>query len=317
MSTRPLDVVGLGFSSIDLVGLTPRLPELDHGVLLTDITRQGGGPVAQAMVTLCRLGASAGFVGRLADDEAGVEMRRQLEAEGVDLAQLQIEPGGRSAQCLILVHEPTGKRSMCCFPGTTDPIRSELVDADYLTSGRLLHLDGIAPDAALWAAREAKRRGVTVCLDAGGPSEQLAPLVELVDVLIAAEAFAVARAPDGAIEDAAEELLRAGPSLVVVTCGARGAYTLTADQAFWTPAFAVDVVDTTGAGDVFHGGYLLGLLRGWDCRTTAEFASATAALKCTALGGRAGIPTLPTVLSFLEARGRPVPDVRREVTSRC
>lgn len=307
MTPRPLDVVGLGFSSIDVVGLAPSLPELDRGVELTDITRQGGGPVAQAMVTLSRLGASVGFVGRLADDEAGVAMRDQLAAEGVDLAQLQIEPGSRSAQCLILVHEPTGKRSMCCFTGTTGPIRPDLVDVDYLTSGRLLHLDGIAPEAALWAARQATARGVTVCLDAGGPSEHLVPLLETVDVLIAAEAFAAAQLHGAEIEDAATELLGSGPSLVVITCGERGAYTRTADEAFWTPAFAVEVVDTTGAGDVFHGGYLFGLLQGWDARATAEFASATAALKCTALGGRAGIPDLATVHSFLEERGRPAP----------
>lgn len=316
MTPRPLDVVGLGFSSIDLVGLAPGLPELDHDVALIDITRQGGGPVAQAMVTLSRLGASVGFVGRLADDEAGVAMRDQLVAEGVDLAELQIEPGARSAQCLILVHEPTGKRSMCCFPGTTQPVRPDLVDVDYVTSGRLLHLDGIATEAALWAASAARARGIPVCLDAGGAGDGLLPLLGMVDVLIAAEAFALAYAPGETIEHAAAKLLGSGPSLVVVTCGDRGSYTRHADDAFWTPAFAVDVVDTTGAGDVFHGGYLFGLLQGWDARVTAEFAGATAALKCTALGGRAGIPNLRTVLSFLETRGGPAPAVRQEVASR-
>ncbi len=316
MTTRQFDVVGLGFSSIDLVGLTLALPELDHGVPLSDITRQGGGPVAQAMVTLARLGASAGFIGRLADDEAGVEMRRQLEAEGVDLAQLQIEPGSRSAQCLILVHEPTGKRSMCCFAGSTGPIRPDLVDVDYLTSGRILHLDGIAPEAALWAATAAKARGVAVSLDAGGPSEELFPLLSAVDILIAAEAFAASLDPGSSVEVAADHLLQLGPSLVVITCGDKGAYTRRAEEGFWTLALAVDVVDTTGAGDVFHGGFLFGLLQGWDLRTVAEFAGATAALKCTTLGGRAGIPTFPAVLAFLADRGRTVPTARQDVSQR-
>ncbi|MGI8483148.1 MAG: carbohydrate kinase family protein [Thermomicrobiales bacterium] len=315
MRPHAFDAVGLGFSSIDLVGLTPELPGLDVGVQLEDITRQGGGPVAQAMVTLARLGATVGFVGRMADDEPGQTMRQQLLHEGVDIAQVQIARDARSPECLILVHQPTGKRSICCFGGTIGSIRTREVDTDYLTAGRILHLDGIDIDAALWAAEIAHAAGVTVTLDAGGHNQRLLELVPLVDVLIAAEAFVSTFVADGDIESGVRELRAMGPRVVVVTCGDKGSYTAVEDDAFHTPQFVVDVVDTTGAGDVFHGAYVYGLLQDWDHRQIAEFASATAALKCTQLGGRAGIPNLETVMAFLNERGRPVPTMRRRAAN--
>jgi ribokinase len=97
-------------------------------------------------------------------------------------------------------------------------------------------------------------------------------------------------------------LLDEGPETVVVTLGEDGSFTKTRDEAFHSPAFAVPVVDTTGAGDVFHGAYLFGLIRGWDLQTTAVFASAAAALKCIRLGGRAGIPAYEAVIDFLRQR---------------
>lgn len=294
------DVVGLGFSSLDTVGLVPQLPQLDEGAPLLGITRQGGGPVAQALVALRRLGASVGFVGSLGDDEAGQAMVASLNAEGVDTSRLFITEDRTSPQCIILVHAPTGMRSICCEGGTAPPVPATGLDLDYLCSGRFLHLDGIAGAAALVAAREAKRRGVRVCLDAGGPSDALLALVPYVDVLIASERFVAGMDGVTSIEAGASQLLTQGPSIVVVTSGKHGAWTASSEGAFATPAFDVPVVDTTGAGDVFHGAFLYGLLQDWDLPAVTRFAGATAAIKCRALGGRAGIPTRSAVMAFLQ-----------------
>lgn len=295
-----LAVVGLGFSSLDTLGLVPHLPQLDEGAPLLGITRQGGGPVAQALVTIARLGASTGFVGSLGDDEAGRAMVAGLQAEGVDTSRLVVTPGHTSPQCIILVHAPTGLRSICCEGGTAPPVPADALDLDYLCSGKFLHLDGGSGAAALVAAREAKRRGVRVCLDAGGPSDALLALVPYVDVLIASERFVAGMPGSPSTEDGAAHLLSQGPSIVVVTSGKHGAWTASADGAFAIPSFGVPVVDTTGAGDVFHGAFLFGLLQEWRLPEVTRFASATAALKCRALGGRAGIPTLPEVVAFLQ-----------------
>jgi sulfofructose kinase len=308
-----MDVVGLGFTSLDYLGLVPHLPALDQGVNLLDFSRQGGGPVAQALVTLARLGASTGFVGRIGDDEAGRTMRCGLVAEGVDVSQLQIEAGAASGECIILVDSATGKRSICANRGSVHDVATNELDLDYLCSGRILHLDGHSPAAALLAAGAARAAGVTVCLDAGGPELDVGDLVKLTDVLIAGERFAAA-VGDGDDRQGATRLLAMGPRIVVVTRGERGSFTKTADEEFQTPVFRVPVVDTTGAGDVFHGAYLFGLLRGWDLPSIAEFAGATAALKCLKLGGRAGIPTLDTVMTYLRQQGRPPPAMIGEDT---
>ncbi len=306
MSQR--DVIGLGYAALDTIGLTPRLPHLDDNVRLEDLTRQGGGPVAQALVTLVRLGATAGFVGRIGDDDAGALIRAGLADEGVEVTHLQTAPGGRSLQSMILVDKDTGKRSICAFRGTAGEIDFDDRTRDYLCSGRFLHLDGHSVAAAVIAARQAAQRGVRVCLDAGAGTEvdYLLPLVMETHVLVAAERFTMAISPDATVAAGAAHLLALGPDIVVVTLGERGSYTLAANAEFSTPAFPVPVVDTTGAGDVFHGAYLYGLLQGWDLASTAEFAGATAALKCTQLGGRAAIPRLPDVLAFMAAQGRPL-----------
>lgn len=300
-----MDVVGLGFCSLDDLGLVPHLPRLDEGVPLLDVSRQGGGPVAQALVTLARLGAAVGFVGRVGDDDVGHRIRTDMAAEGIDLSRVQVVPGATSARCIILVDKPSGKRSICASRGTAGDIPPAHLDLAHLCSGRVLHLDGHSREAALVAARAARAAGVTVCLDAGYPDPSLAELVALTDVLIVGERFAAAIEVNE--RRAATRLVTEGPRVVVVTRGERGSLTRTADAEFCTPAFPVPVVDTTGAGDVFHGAYLFGLLQGWQLEGVAEFASATAALKCTKLGGRAGIPRFADVVGFLHERGRPLP----------
>jgi sulfofructose kinase len=253
-------------------------------------------------VTLARLGAATGYIGRIGDDPAGQAMRQSLMDEGVDLAELQVQPGALSAQCIILVDQPTGKRSICAYPGTAGEAVVASMSLDYACSGRYLHLDGFSMEAALVAARAARTAGVRVCLDAGGSFERLQPLIALTDVLIANEPFA--RDAGGGDPERGAALLRTfGPATVVATLGAAGSYTATAADAFLIPSFPVDVVDTTGAGDVFHGAYLFGLLQNWGPRETATFANAAAALKCTKLGGRAGIPRLEAVNAFLHQRG--------------
>jgi sulfofructose kinase len=147
-------------------------------------------------------------------------------------------------------------------------------------------------------------------LDAGKTSwavaQGMASLVELTDMLICGAGFGPALTGKRDVWEAGEALLSRGPRLVVQTEGAAGCYTTTASRRFHTPAFKVEVVDTTGAGDVFHGAYIFGLLQGWDHQRIARFATAMSAIKCTRLGGRSGIPGLAEVQKFLELRGKEI-----------
>jgi sugar/nucleoside kinase (ribokinase family) len=128
--------------------------------------------------------------------------------------------------------------------------------------------------------------------------------VPLVDVLITGSGFARGLTGIDDIWRAGETILEMGPRVFVETAGERGSYTVTRQQRFHTPAHRVQVVDTTGAGDVYHGAYIVGLIRGWDPVRCAAFATAAAALKCGQLGGRAGIPSYEEVMAFMRERGQ-------------
>jgi sugar/nucleoside kinase (ribokinase family) len=186
-------------------------------------------------------------------------------------------------------------------------LRPEELDRSYITSAEYLHLDGFHHRAAMQAARWMKEAGKTVVLDgsqtSGPVHEPLRKLVPYIDVLITGSGFAKGLTGISDIWEAGEAILKMGPRIFVETVGEDGSYTVTAQERFHTPAFKVKVVDTTGAGDVFHGAYIVGLLHGWNARSVALFSTAVSAIKCTQLGGRAGIPGYDQVIAFLAERG--------------
>ena len=296
-----MDVVGLGYCSLDYLGVVPGRPEFDADtVSLTDFAKSGGGPVSTALVTLARLGARTGYVGVLGTDEGGVFLKGEFEREGVDLSRLRVQAGARSQICMVLVETGTGRRSILCYRAAGDLVLDE-ADRTYLSSARYLHLDGNHMGAAITAARWARADGVKVSFDANRPRPRLDELLPLVDVLIASERFSPAYTAQEDPVRAGRSLLEMGPEIVVITLGAEGCLCLWEDQAIPVPGFQVDVVDTTGAGDAFHGAFLYGLLQGWELERTAVFANAVAAINCTHLSGRAGLPSLSEVEAFLKA----------------
>ena len=185
----------------------------------------------------------------------------------------------------------------------SQPIKPEELNRDYLTAARYLHLDACHPEAALQAARWMHEAGKTVILD-GSATDRPVPgrvraLVEETDVLICGSGFGAMLTGEKDLRRAGRAILELGPRIVVQTEGLDGNYTASRDEEFHTPAFEVDVIDTTGAGDVFHGAYLVGLVKGWDLRRIAIFASAVSAIHCTVLGNRKGIPSMEDVEAFL------------------
>lgn len=203
---------------------------------------------------------------------------------------------------MVLVEAGTGRRSILCYRAAGELVLDE-ADRTYISSARYLHLDGHHMSAAITAARWARADGVKVSFDANRPRPRLDELLPLVDVLIASERFPPAYTGQRDQVRAGRSLLELGPETVVITLGAEGCLCLWGDQVIPVPAFQVDVVDTTGAGDAFHGAFLYGLLQGWDLKRTAIFANAVAAINCTRLGGRAGLPTLAEVEAFLSEPG--------------
>jgi sulfofructose kinase len=302
MSAKSVDIVGLGLATIDIMTLVPRLPEHDEVFRARRILLEGGGPVATALVAAARLGATTAYLGPIAPSTWGDLTRAGLEREGLDTRHAPTRPAGEQAVSVILVDGASGQRSILYDRGELLDLAPAEVPAELIASARALHLDGTHLEAACHAAEIARQADVLVSFDGGAGelwtgTERLLPLV---DLLVVARRFAELRT------GLADPLL-AGPALlatyrprqVVITDGARGCWYWDDAEHFHQPAFSVDVVDTTGAGDVFHGASLYATLQGWPAHRCLAFAAATAALKCRALGGRAGIPTRQQVESFL------------------
>ncbi|MBN1250045.1 MAG: hypothetical protein JXC32_20440 [Anaerolineae bacterium] len=314
MTDEPLQIVGLGMATLDVLLRLKDMPTWEHGTRISDFSFQGGGPVGTAIVAAAKLGARVGFISTAGNDTAAEIKMRSFREVGVDLSHLVYRDVPENQVVIVHVHAETGERvfSGISRPGDTQ-IQPEELDREYITSADYLHLDGYHSTAALEAAQWMRAAGKTVVLDgsktSGAVRGHLRELVGYVDVLISGSGFVQGLTGRSDLATALEAALDYGPRIVVQTEGEDGAYTVTrgpagVEERFHTAAFACDVVDTTGAGDVFHGAYIVGLLHGWDVRKTARFAAAVSAIKCTRLGGRAGIPTFEETQAFLAGVGR-------------
>ena len=284
------DVIGLGYSAVDYLGTVPHLPALDSKLEMIDFSRQGGGPAATATVAAARLGAKSAFVGHIGSDDLGDFMVRDFAKEDVDTSHVVRREGASSQFSFIMVDRKTGKRTIVWTRSEIPPLDPACLDKDFLTSCKVLHLDRHEIAAGIQAARWVREAGGIVSMDAGTYVPDIDDLLPHVDVLIGSYRFA--RDATGEPNPAAcARLLLKDRRIAGVTCGEGGSYFAAQGEEFHIPAFKVQVVDTTGAGDVFHGAFAYGLSQGWDAKRCAAFASAAAALKCTKLGGRAGIPT--------------------------
>ena len=303
-----LQIVGVGLACLDVLLRLKDMPTWEHGARLSGFRFDGGGLVGTAMVAAAKLGARVGYVGTAGTDEAAELKLRSMVDAGVDLSHLVRHEGPEDQVVIVHVHAETGERAFSGMESwQRQQLRPEDLDQSYITSAEYLHLDGFHYEAAVQAAKWMKEAGKTVVMDGSqtqGPvHERHRKLVPLVDVLITGSGFAKGLTGISDIWEAGEAILKTGPRIFVETVGENGSYTVTAQERFHTPAFKVNVVDTTGAGDVFHGAYIVGLLHGWNAQSVAQFSSAVSAIKCTKLGGRAGIPNYDQTIAFLAERG--------------
>ncbi|MDR4506493.1 MAG: PfkB family carbohydrate kinase [Candidatus Scalindua sp.] len=298
------EVVGLGQCSVDYLGRVEKYPGINMKREVADLTIQGGGPVATALVTLSRLGVSTSFIGKISDDYFGKLIQDGLREEGVNIDHLVVENGKKSQFAFIPIEKKSGERTIFWSKATVSPFSPEEVNKDLIRCARVLHLDELMIEGSLEAARCARDAGVLVAVDAGSFREGSLEVAGLADYYITSEDFVCQFYHRDAAEEAARELLKLGPKAVIVTLGDKGSLTVTNREFFYLPAFQVKAVDTTGCGDVFHGAFIYGLLKNWELRRAVRFASAAAALKCRKIGGRTAIPNLQEVNGFLKNDGQ-------------
>jgi len=292
--TRPTRAaVCIGHAALDLLGTSDGWPAADLKTRLRTLARQGGGPAATAAVTLARLGVPARFLGVVGDDDIGAWILADLRRCGVDVSGVRVRRGRTSHLSVCVSDAVAGTRNVLWHPGDASDLRPrELVD-DVLDDAGVVLCDGRHVAASLSLIRAARRRGIPTLLDAGSLRPATRRLLGAVDVCIASHVFA----RDLAGSDDPERMLRAleaaGPATVGITLGAEGALARRrGGTVVRVRALRVRVVDTTGAGDAFHGAFAWGLLYRRSLRWTMRFASVVAGLKCRALGGRKALPTL-------------------------
>jgi sugar/nucleoside kinase (ribokinase family) len=299
------DVVGVGLNAIDyLVGLR-RFPVPGEKLRMSVFAREGGGQVATALVALSRWGCRCKYVGNVGDDEHGRLSSLLLSREGVDLAHVRTVPGALSQFAVILVEEGTGERTILWDRDPQIRVLPEDLPLDEIRRARALLLDGHDVLPALTAAKAARIAGIPVVLDAEKVQEGTEELLSLCDHIVATAHFPALLFPGVPAEDGAREILRCfGPKTSTVTLGPRGAYGCDSREEIFSPSIRVEAVDTTGAGDIFHAGFLYALLGGLPFREILDFANTAAGLSCRGMGGRAAIPTIEAIRAAGVSSGR-------------
>jgi sugar/nucleoside kinase (ribokinase family) len=303
---RAFDIVGFGQNSVDYVAVAATHPSPNSKQQLEQFACLPGGQVATAIVACARLGWRARYIGSFGDDAAGSLSRESLTAEGVDIRAARTVPGATNRLAVILVDARTGERTVLWHH---DPaLRLDPLDGasrEAAASGRLLLVDCEDIAAATAAAMAARQATVPTIVDIEDVRPGTHALLQEIDAIISAEEFPSALTGHtdlGRALEAIEREFRA--PLVCVTLGAEGSLARCGGREIRTAPFAVECVDTTGAGDAFRGAFAAGCLR-WpkgDIETVLAYANAAAALSCRALGARGGLPSAGEIDGLLERR---------------
>ncbi len=290
-----VDVLCVGHAVYDIVMTMDRHPGDDEKSLATGFTAAGGGPASNAALTVARLGGSAAFAGYLGNDTFGDLHFNELRAEGV-LTDFIVRGAHPTPISAILV-KPGGKRTIVTYKGATPILDSHQVDFSRIRPRAVL-FDGHEPAISLPLAKGCRARGIITILDAGSVHRGTEELAPICDYLIGSEKFARDFCNGKDPEEAVKELALIAPA-AAITLGEKGLVWHRKGTGGTLSPMAVDAVDTTGAGDIFHGAFALRTVLGDDMPAALLYASAAAALGCTRMGARAGIPKKNEVDGFI------------------
>jgi sulfofructose kinase len=301
---RPWDVIGVGATSVDYVYRLPELPAAEGPCSKIRISAHRvscGGQTATALVSCARLGLRAKFAGVLGSDDNGTMVRDALVHNNVDVANAVVHDGPNQFAA-ILVDERTGERIVLWSRDDRIALRTQELAPSLLASTRVVHIDDVDQDSAIQISSTAASLGAEVTSDIDRVTHRTDELIAAVTIPILAEHVPTAVTGERDLERALRKLRRPQHRFMCVTLGAHGATILAGDTLHHEPAFPVDAVDTTGAGDVFRGAFIYSLLRGESPQSMLRFANAAAAVSCTRAGAMDAVPDLADVKKMLERR---------------
>src|SRR5437016_1332145 len=307
--TPKFDVVGVGLNATDTLLVVPHFPAYAGKAPFQQEILSPGGQVASAVVTCASLGLKTKYIGNLGDDERGRIQMESLQAAGIDLEHVQVRKGCANQSAYIIIDRTTGERTVLWRRDDCLRIEPSQIAPEHITCARLLHIDGHDTQAVEHAARIARGAGMPVTVDVDTIYHGFDRVLPHVDYLIASSEFPVQWTnqsdPFRALETIQQEYKM---RVAAMTLGAHGALALEAGKFVYSPAFVVNCVDTTGAGDIFHGAFCYAVLQGMPMRQALDSSNAMAALNCTALGARGGIRGVEEVRSLMvraERRSHP------------
>jgi sulfofructose kinase len=292
MNKSAFDVYGLGQCALDYLGIIPCYPQANSKCEFTNLTIQGGGPIATALVALRRWGYACAFSGIVGDDEFGKMILQSIISENVDISRVYIRKGFASQVAFAMAEPAGGSRTIFWRRPTGPDIQPQELDYTLLLNCRIFHSDAIFLDATLAACQFARENNIPVSIDAGSMRPGMLDVARYSDYFLASETFAHSYAPGVPHEQVCRQLLELGPRVVAVTQGERGYFAMTAEEVISNSAYKVDTIDTTGCGDLFHAGFIYGLLQKWNLKKCFDFAAWAAAMVSRYLGGREGIPKI-------------------------
>lgn len=310
MSESP-PVVCLGIMVADLIGgPLVEMPERASLVLVEEMGLYPGGCAVNTAVALSRLGLPVKLIGKVGDDPLGEFLLADLGESGVDIQGVRRDKVLGTSATMVMI-DPDGERRFVHYIGANAGLSDKDVDLTLVTEASILHvggclvMPGIDGKPMAWLLRTAKEAGVTTCADTAWDASghwlaTLAPCLPYIDYFV--PSLAEARAITGLDEPVAvaAALQESGVGVVALKMGAEGCLVLSEDgQVIRLPAYSVDVVDATGAGDAFAAGFIAGVYHRWPLEKAARLANAVGALCVTGSGAAGGVTTLDETLSFM------------------
>ena len=298
-----VDLVCVGLNAIDTLIAVPSFPERGSKVEYTASSLMPGGQAATTAIACQSWGLRTRYVGKLGDDEASTIHRHEFARTGVD-ARLITVANAASPQSIILV-DPGGERTVLCRRDERLLLQPSDLDQAWIVNARALHLDGFETAAAIVAAGWARAAGIPVIADLDEIYSGVEELIADVDYLIVSRDFPMRLTGERNLEQALRLIKRRfGCAVTAATLGADGVLAWDGIRFHSSAAFRVPVTDTTGAGDIFHAGFIYGLLQDWPLTRQLDFACAAAALNCTCAGARGGIQSVEAVENLMANTSR-------------
>jgi sulfofructose kinase len=296
MTGAQFDVVGVGLNATDTLMIVPNYPPCGGKVAFEQELLSPGGQVATAIVACARLGLRAKYIGTIGDDERGRIQKESLRGSGVDITHVQQRRNCPNQSAYIVIDRASGERTVFWSRPECLRIAPEEITEDQIACARILHIDGHDTPAVEHAARLARGKGIPVTVDVDTIYPGFDRVLPYVDYLVASSTFP---AKWTGIPDPLAALIeiqrRHGMKVSAMTLGEFGSIAYYEGSFHYSPAYAVDCVDTTGAGDAFHGAFCYAVLQQMPLRLALEFSNAAAALNCLKIGARGGLATLEEV----------------------